>query len=784
MARSNAAWGIDIGQCALKAIRCRRNPDEPGKLIAEAFDYIEYPKILTQPDAEPEELIAGAIEQFLSRNSVKGTKVAISVSTQGALARFISLPPVETKKIPDIVKYEAKQQIPFNLDEVIWDYQRMSGGAEEEGFALETEVGLFAMKRDQVYKALQPLRDADIDVDIVQLSPLAIYNFICFDRLTNLPSVEDYDPEDPPPSTLALSIGTQTTDLVVTNGFRIWQRTLQIGGSDFTKALTKELNLTYAKAEHLKRNAAQAEDPKAVYQAMRPVFKTLLSEVQKSMGYFSNLDRAAKIGQVLAVGNSIKLPGLKRYLSQNLGQEIEELESLHRVAGPEVTLAPSFKENLSSFAVCYGLAVQALGVGKLSTNLVPREIVRDRIIRDKKPWAVAAAAVLMFGMLCSYALHWSAWSQAREERYAAANQLVTQVSSHAGDYKQAYEAADTEYKRIDKLGNEMVETAERRTLWLQAIHAIRAAIPRDQSGGEIDDVSRRRDIYITEVRAQRFEDLSKWFTPQIEARLKNEPVDPLSPIDRMGGEGEFFQGVEQHGAMPGAMAGQPGQPGGMDPAATTDGAGEAEEEIKIEPPTGSGLVIELHGYHYHNPIGGEDFSNDGVGLRPDRLRFDEPIEEDEVEDRDAWKTKPIEELSGGDFVRRTLLDNLENATVEVPTADGRRMEKVTLASLGFSHPVLYEEGTITTLQVPDPNYDPSAEEEAAVAAPAGVFNQFAQPAEADRGTITVARFPFVVQVVWRPRTDTQRASEAAAEQRQETQTAGAPLASAGDGTIN
>ncbi len=63
----------------------------------------------------------------------------------------------------------------------------------------------------------------------------------------------------------------------------------------FTKALTKELKLTFATAEHLKRNAAKADDPKALFQAMRPVFNDLLTEVQRSIGYFSNIDRRAKI---------------------------------------------------------------------------------------------------------------------------------------------------------------------------------------------------------------------------------------------------------------------------------------------------------------------------------------------------------------------------------------------------------------------------------------------------------------------------------------------------------
>ena len=106
MARTGAAWGIDLGQTALKALRCRPG-DQPDRIIAEAFDYIEYPKMLSQPDANPPELIKEALEQFLSRNSVLGDRVAISVSGQSGLARFIKLPPVESKKIPDIVKYEA-----------------------------------------------------------------------------------------------------------------------------------------------------------------------------------------------------------------------------------------------------------------------------------------------------------------------------------------------------------------------------------------------------------------------------------------------------------------------------------------------------------------------------------------------------------------------------------------------------------------------------------------------------------------------------------------------------
>src|SRR6476659_6166921 len=116
-------WGIDLGQCALKAIRLE---DVEGQVTATNFDYIEHPKILSQPDADPDQLTREALETFLSRNTIKGDHVVISVPGQSGLARFVKLPPVEERKIADIVKFEAKQQIPFPLDEVVWDFQKLS----------------------------------------------------------------------------------------------------------------------------------------------------------------------------------------------------------------------------------------------------------------------------------------------------------------------------------------------------------------------------------------------------------------------------------------------------------------------------------------------------------------------------------------------------------------------------------------------------------------------------------------------------------------------------------
>jgi type IV pilus assembly protein PilM len=59
----------------------------------------------------------------------------------------------------------------------------MPGSVIEDGYALESEVGLFAMKREQAYRQLKPFDEAGLEVDVIQLAPIALYNMIAYDRM-------------------------------------------------------------------------------------------------------------------------------------------------------------------------------------------------------------------------------------------------------------------------------------------------------------------------------------------------------------------------------------------------------------------------------------------------------------------------------------------------------------------------------------------------------------------------------------------------------------------------
>jgi|694.fasta_scaffold07599_10 type IV pilus assembly protein PilM len=674
MAKTASVWGIELGQSALKALRCRVSGDQ---VIADAFDYIEYPKLLSQQDAEPESMIREALQTFVGRNDLKNSKIALTVPGQNGLAKFFKPPPVELKKMGDIVKYEARQQIPFDLKEVSWDYQLMPGGKVENGFALESEIGLFAMKRDVVQRVLRPLQDVDIEVDMLQLAPLAIYNAVTHDQELLQGQTGDYDAEHPPKSVLVLAMGTDATDLIVTNGYRLWQRSVPLGGNHFTRQLVKDLKLTFAKAEHLKRNAMEADDPKLVFQAMRPVFNDLVTEVQRSIGFFRSLHKKEEIGSILMLGNTVKLPGLAPYLSKQLSLEVKVMESFQRLSGDEVTSAPAFKDHAVSFAPVYGLCLQGLDKSALYTDLVPHDVLNERLMRAKKPWIVAAAATLLIGMTVSLLPAGSSYKRVHENYWKSAMSSADQTKSESDSLIEEDGKQLKQIELLNKIGQEVSGSRDRRLLWLEIMKAVSQALdrPTDQDPAALLDpmkvpFNERETVFITKVDSKYFKDLSGYLSSS--QQMYDE--DKRSRLVLLGQHKE---------EGPAAAAGDDGT---EEDAAVDDSESDYSSDYSTDTSGGSeesesgdaGWVFQLDGYHFHN--------DDRQGSKGYRTTDDE------------WQG----------FVLKRLINRLETGSAKLPVINqAGQVEEVefTFAELGITRPFIVADGTKNQdFVIPNPDY--------------------------------------------------------------------------------
>ena len=386
----DSVWAIDLGNSCLKALRLSRTE---GGVEVIGFDNIQHGKTLTRGGVKPaerDELIALSLRQFVRQNDLGKDDVVVSVPSQNSFARFVNLPPVAPKRIPEIVKFEAAQQIPFDISDVQWDWQMF-----EQGEDTESKVGIFAIKNEVVSSVLEHFSRENITVSYVQMASMALYNYVLYDRSDLLNSDSQ--------GVVILDIGAENSDLVVCTKSTVWQRSIPMGGDAFTKAIAEAFKLNFEKAEKLKRTATMSKYARQIFQAMRPVFTELVSEVQRSLGFYGNSNPNVKLSKIIAVGGGTKMRGLLKYLQQTLQIPVEKPDSFKQLSlGPDVSAA-KFHENVSDFGVVYGLALQGLGLGRIVSNLLPRSIARSMAWSEKSKYFTAAACMILVVSLLSLA---------------------------------------------------------------------------------------------------------------------------------------------------------------------------------------------------------------------------------------------------------------------------------------------------------------------------------------------------------------------------------------------
>jgi type IV pilus assembly protein PilM len=552
MATVRSAWGIDLGNRALKAVKLIREGDQ--FRIAD-FEVIEHEQILSMAGDNKESLLQTALAQFVERHQLKGAVVAVGVSGQQSFARFIKLPPVEPKKIPEIVRFEAIQQIPFPLDDVEWSYQLF-----QQPESPDVEVGIFAMKKDLVNRQIGYFTSLGLNVQVVQTLPLAVYNAMNYDGHTAQ-------------TTIFMDCGAENTDLIVAEGDTVWLRTLQIGGNTFTEVLAKAFKLDFVKAEELKRNAATSKYAKQIFQAMRPVFADLVAEIQRSMGFYTTAHRDARIGRIVALGSTFQLPGLQKYLAQNLSLPVEKIDTFKSLPPTEAKTATALQEAMISLSGAYGLALQAMGGGKITSSLLPETIRRQKMWKEKTKWfATAAAAALLATCGIAGRLYYEKISyDANQLTRDSVKKTIGQAQRLSANWRTEVEGqgGPDQNKLIG-----MQVLLDYRNLWPTLISDIVLSIP-----GELPDrlktVPRgdRKQIVLDAAFARYFGSLKDPLTPNIDMErfmTAKEQID-LEPVD------------ERRGVF--------GGPGRGD---RTDDA-ESSTKLVADPNAQSGFVITLRG---------------------------------------------------------------------------------------------------------------------------------------------------------------------------------------------
>jgi len=605
---SETIWAIDLGNNSLKALRLTT---AGGVVEVIGFDNIQHGKILSGSGvkaAERDELTAISLRQFVQRNDLGNDEIIISVPSQNSFARFVNLPPVEPKRIPEIVKFEAVQQIPFDINDVQWDWQLMT-----EADSPEKKVGLFAIKNEVVNSALEHFSREALTVSYVQMVPMALYNYVLYDR-ANLVNSDNQ-------AVVVLNIGAENTDLVVCTKSTVWQRCILIGGNAFTRAIADAFKLNFEKAEKLKRTAPVSKYARQILQAMKPVFTDLVSEVQRSMGFYTNSNPNTKFLKVIAFGGGTKLRGLLKYLQQTLQIPVERPDSFKRLAISSSVSAAKFHENVCDFGVVYGLALQGLGLAGVTSNLLPRSIARSMAWVSKGKYFIAAACLLLLVSLMCLAK-----TGLDKMNYTKNYQIRREISQVIGSADQASRELDAQERRgseSEAIIKKQFEPFKYREIVPLLHETILSALPNVENNPqqkELYQAFAKRDIE-TVLRTPRNErkqlfitGMSVYFSDNLATAQFGATA--MMRRGRMGyGEGEYEEEYdEEYEMMMEEMMGMEG--GAMSEYALDFGLGTGEAMVEKK----AGFVVTIVGYSPYRNIG-ELLDPAGVEDRRDKWGF-------------------------------------------------------------------------------------------------------------------------------------------------------------------
>ncbi|WP_395752079.1 Amuc_1101 family PilM-like pilus complex protein [Prosthecobacter sp.] len=366
-----------------------------GDLILKRYEIID---LYGDPTLDVNNLpkLKAGLDELIGKLKIKGQKTWCSVPGHPVFSRFVKLPPVKGDKLAQIVEFEARQNVPWQLDEVSWDYEVVA----EVG---EIEVVLAAMKRELLNELHQEVASAGVNVVGMDVGPLALYNAFRY----SYPDVDE-------PS-LVVDMGARSTNLVFIDGERFFTRNLLVGGGAVTNAIAKEFGISFAEAENQKRSqgfialgGAVEDHPdegvNAMSKVMRNSMTRLHAEIMRTITFYRSQQGGSAPKRVFLAGGGSAAGYVAEFFTEKLKLPVEVFNGLRGVQLDRGVSADAAQIDAPALGELAGLALRGMGACPCEIELVPDSLAASRDASRRAP-ALVLAGLCILGTLGA-ANHW------------------------------------------------------------------------------------------------------------------------------------------------------------------------------------------------------------------------------------------------------------------------------------------------------------------------------------------------------------------------------------------
>ncbi|MGN6553353.1 MAG: type IV pilus assembly protein PilM [Verrucomicrobiota bacterium] len=386
MLKSKSFLAVDFGAGSLKLAEFEVNEAGGLRLTQYAIKSLG-------PDGAQESTreatILKALQSVIAEKGFKSRDINVCAPGFHVFSKFVKLPPVETSKVTQIIQYEAQQNVPFPLQEVVWDYQIL--GTTAGG---ELEVLLVAIKAEIVEGLFRVSEAAKLRLQVADVSPAALCNAFRY----NYGDIED--------CAMLLDIGAKTSNLLFFEKGKVFSRSINLGANSITQDFASESKLKFEVAEKIKieegfvslggayeepENANQA----AISKIARQFMTRLHIQVNQTMQFYRGQQNGSAPQRLFLSGGASIMPYTAQFFAEKLNVPVEYFNPLRNVQiDPAVNL-----EELAlvahSLGEVVGLGLRNLAHCPVELNLIPESTRRLQGFNEKKPYLIATVFALV-----------------------------------------------------------------------------------------------------------------------------------------------------------------------------------------------------------------------------------------------------------------------------------------------------------------------------------------------------------------------------------------------------
>ena len=435
---------------------------------------------------------AAVLREMMREMQIHHAPVNYAIPSQAVFARFVKLPALDATKIDKIIAFEAQQNVPFPIDEVVWDYQLVGGGLVEQ-----IQVMIVAIKRDLLDEINNSVEETGLQTRIVGVASMALYNAFRY----SYPDMGD--------CSLLLDIGARTTNILFIEPGRFFLRSIPLGGTAITAAIAREFNESFAAAETRKKRdgfvglgGAYAEpvdaDIARVSKIARSTMTRLHAELMRSVTHYRAQQEGNPTARIFLCGGGAGMPYMREFFHEKFQVPIEYFNPLQNVTVSESCLSGTQDVARSTHLLgeLVGLALRSVTVCPVELNLRPGSVVRRHDLEKRRPFFIAAAACILIALL-GWSLYYT--------RAAHVAQQTAQIFRQKNDTMHVAELRLDKLKKqitaLDNTATPLIAAVNDRNFWPQILEQLNARLPESDiwitelaatSGGKLMGVSEKR----------------------------------------------------------------------------------------------------------------------------------------------------------------------------------------------------------------------------------------------------------------------------------------------------